>query len=305
MIQPTMYFVLRNVPLFAGSYYITEVTHTISTESFKTSFTGTRQNKYTLPKVENTFQTLKTELLKTLNKNYNNKIASNASLSQNKNNISVQITNSIKNNDVVATVGTCSSMLFADYQTYVALNTPITAHRPDNVRLAIFDSTTTTTEYFTTYFIFKIASYVKDESNNSSFNATSFNFADITLDVPYNGELSTLFLPNFVCVSQNNKTTKPYAVFDSIFDCIELVKKRYTEYFKEIFDDNITINQTITDFNQKNDVQKLEFKEQFAKIWIEYFPYKKVKEYPSIFEDYKKNNPTEYKELLDKIEFQL
>ena len=111
--------------------------------------------------------------------------------------------------------------------------------------------------------------------------------------------------PNFVCVAQSDKTTKPYAVFNNIFDCITLVKLRYTEYFKEIFDDSITINQTITDFNQKNDVQKLEFKEQFAKAWIEYFPYNKVKEYPSIFKDYKENNPTEYKELLDKIEFQL
>ena len=305
MIQPTMYFVLRNVPLFAGSYYITEVTHTISTENFKTSFTGTRQNKYTLPKVENTFQTLKTELLKTLNKNYNNKIASNASLSQNKNNISAQITNGIKNNDKVANVGTCSSMLFADYQTYVALNTPITAYQPDSVVINIGDSTTTTTEFFTVYLIFKIASYVKDDKNNSSFNATSFNFADITLDIPYKGDLSTLFLSNFVCVAQSDKTTKPYAVFNNIFDCITLVKLRYTEYFKEIFDDSITINQTITDFNQKNDVQKLEFKEQFAKAWIEYFPYNKVKEYPSIFKDYKENNPTEYKELLDKIEFQL
>jgi len=303
MIQPTMYFVLRNVPLFAGSYYITEVTHTINTDSFKTSFTGTRQNKYTLPKVENTFQTLKTELLKTLNKNYNNKISSNAPLSQNKNNIKTQITNGIKNNDTVIGVSSCSSSLFADYQTYVPLTTPIIAYSPEVIITNILNSTITTTEFFTTYFIFKIASYVNDNKGNSSFNATGFNFADITLDIPYKGELTSLFLPNFICVSQNDKTTKPYAVFGNDVDCVTLVKKRYTEYFKGIFDDSISNEQTINDFNQKNSVQQLEFKEQIAKAWIEYFPYNKVKEYPSIFEDYKKNNPTEYKELLDKISF--
>ena len=68
---------------------------------------------------------------------------------------------------------------------------------------------------------------------------------------------------------------------------------------------NINGTLNILEAVRKNDVQKLEFKEQFAKAWIEYFPYNKVKEYPSIFKDYKENNPTEYKELLDKIEFQL
>ena len=42
MIQPTMYFVLRHVPMFNGTYIIREVKHTISPGSFNTSFEGQR-----------------------------------------------------------------------------------------------------------------------------------------------------------------------------------------------------------------------------------------------------------------------
>ena len=303
MIQPTMYFVLRNVPLFAGSYYITEVNHTIGMDGYKTSFTGTRQNRYTLPKIGNSFQTLKTELLKTLNKNYQNKISTNTPTGQNKNNINNQITNGIKNNDTVIGISTCSSTLFEDYQTYSPLTSNILAYSPSFISDTIYSYTVTSTEFCTVYFIFKIASYVSDKDKNGSFNAAGFNFADITLDIPYKGELQNLFLQNFICVSQSDKTTKPYAVFLNEVDCVTFVKLRYSEYFKGIFNDSITVQQTITDFRQKSDTQKLEFKEQIAKVWIEYFPYNKVKEYPTVFEDYKKNNKVEYQELLDKIIF--
>jgi hypothetical protein len=53
MIQPTMYFVLRHVPLFYGPYWIYEVDHNISENGFTTKFKGTRIPKYSLPKVDN------------------------------------------------------------------------------------------------------------------------------------------------------------------------------------------------------------------------------------------------------------
>jgi hypothetical protein len=50
MIQPTMYFNLRYVPLFYGPYWITEVTHSIQPGNFVTDFTGIRMPLYSLPK---------------------------------------------------------------------------------------------------------------------------------------------------------------------------------------------------------------------------------------------------------------
>ena len=56
MIQPTMYFNLRYVPLFYGPYWITEVSHNIQPGNFETSFTGIRMPLYSLPK-PNSFTT--------------------------------------------------------------------------------------------------------------------------------------------------------------------------------------------------------------------------------------------------------
>jgi len=55
MIQPTMYFYLKNIPLFRGSYWITEVTHTIRTTGIETSFKGTRIPQQSLPNPTDSF----------------------------------------------------------------------------------------------------------------------------------------------------------------------------------------------------------------------------------------------------------
>jgi hypothetical protein len=55
MIQPTMYFYLKNVPLFRGSYWITEVTHNIRNNNIVTSFKGTRIPFASLPDPKDSF----------------------------------------------------------------------------------------------------------------------------------------------------------------------------------------------------------------------------------------------------------
>jgi hypothetical protein len=55
MIQPTMYFYLKNVPLFKGSYWITEVSHDIKVGNIETSFKGTRIPIQSLPNPEDSF----------------------------------------------------------------------------------------------------------------------------------------------------------------------------------------------------------------------------------------------------------
>jgi len=52
VIQPTMYFNLRHVPLFRGPYWISEVKHSISERGFETNFKGIRMPLFSLPKPE-------------------------------------------------------------------------------------------------------------------------------------------------------------------------------------------------------------------------------------------------------------
>jgi hypothetical protein len=55
MIQPTMYFYLKNVPLFRGSYWITEVSHNIRNNNITTTFKGTRIPFTSLPDPKDSF----------------------------------------------------------------------------------------------------------------------------------------------------------------------------------------------------------------------------------------------------------
>ena len=55
MIQPTMFFYLKNIPMFKGSYWITEVTHQIRGNNFTTTFKGTRIPQTSLPDPRDSF----------------------------------------------------------------------------------------------------------------------------------------------------------------------------------------------------------------------------------------------------------
>jgi hypothetical protein len=55
MIQPTMFFYLKNVPLFRGSYWITEVSHSIKMTGIETTFKGSRIPMQSLPDPSESF----------------------------------------------------------------------------------------------------------------------------------------------------------------------------------------------------------------------------------------------------------
>lgn len=64
MLQPTMYFNLRYVPMFTGAYWITSVVHTISPQDFTTSFSGVRISKYAFPNFSKLTMSVNTDLLR-------------------------------------------------------------------------------------------------------------------------------------------------------------------------------------------------------------------------------------------------
>ena len=68
MIQPTMYFALRHVPLFYGPYWIMEVSHSVSETDFSTKFKGIRMQRYSLPKIDNLVASVNKNVLKNFKK---------------------------------------------------------------------------------------------------------------------------------------------------------------------------------------------------------------------------------------------
>ena len=53
MIQPTQYFQLENIPLFAGAYVVLGVEHNITPNKMTTTFYGTKIQRYPMPRVLN------------------------------------------------------------------------------------------------------------------------------------------------------------------------------------------------------------------------------------------------------------
>jgi hypothetical protein len=49
MIQPTMYFYVKNIPMFKGTYWIMDVSHSIKNNTISTNFTGVRIPSSSLP----------------------------------------------------------------------------------------------------------------------------------------------------------------------------------------------------------------------------------------------------------------
>ena len=58
LIQPTMYFNLRHVPMFNGPYMIQSVDHSIQSGNFQTTFTGIRQGVFDLPAIDTFLQSI-------------------------------------------------------------------------------------------------------------------------------------------------------------------------------------------------------------------------------------------------------
>ena len=67
-IQPTMYFTLRNVPMFNGPYLILDVEHTIQPNTMTTTFTGVRVPFHKLPDIQNVVAKLNKKLISRVKK---------------------------------------------------------------------------------------------------------------------------------------------------------------------------------------------------------------------------------------------
>ena len=88
-----------------------------------------------------------------------------------------------------------------------------------------------------------------------------------------------------MCLENSKQYTQPYAVFTDTFSHFNFLIGAYSNYFNEV--NNITDPEI--------------FANEFAKVWIEYFPYNKKVNTPTIYNDYTSSNNEGYQTLLSKI----
>jgi hypothetical protein len=232
LIQPTMYFNLRHVPMFDGPYLITEVNHSIQQGSFQTTFDGTRQGYFDLPTIDSFLQSINQNLITKLEE----------ILKINKDQVKISATtDNVKSAQVVQqadntkdTTNSCSSKITAPVYTnggYEAVDATLTEMTPQvfaealkrlipnnvDLQVAIY-----TISYIRTY---------QEASNTGAgmFNGWNNNFATLSLSQDWFGQVS-LLEKRYSCINvrtnPGNASSEPIAHFDSLDKYIQFMAGR-------------------------------------------------------------------------------
>jgi hypothetical protein len=251
MIQPTMYFNLRHVPMFSGTYMIQEVNHSIGPGTFETIFKGTRQSISNLQKVDSYIQTLKTNLLTSIiEKNKQDKQAAIKESGTKQNNVISQTNNTVKEatkNDVNTKTDYPNCKPINTYEKYTNIIPSTTKSKYSD---AISIISLNTTDQKLRYLIFTMI-YL-GSSNGSNFETNENNYSGIDLLQNWGQSGVSFFRQQFYCSSTN----LPYSVFDSLSSHILFLKTRFekrTSLLPKITAKDITKFYTLYfSANQKN-----------------------------------------------------
>jgi hypothetical protein len=249
LIQPTMYFNLRNVPMFYGPYFITEVNHSIVAGSFTTDFTGTRQSIYSLPKIDNYLQTLKETVINVLEKQ--NKIQKSQSDSTTATNVVAQNAKAVsntQNNLTVSDTATCTAN--TNYSSYGIVTTPedtnISISKVKQYINNLIVGLTPADEKKMLYAIFTIMG--QKSLNDNRFETKEHNYALVPLDgnINYGGGSNSRLKGGFYCMTDTQSKQTPYATFNGYEDHITFIYERIKGRISAI--NNDLSNDTLTKF---------------------------------------------------------
>ena len=239
MIQPTMYFNLRHVPMFYGPYMILDVEQSISPGSFQTTFTGIRQGYFDLPSIDKYLQSINQNLLTKLEAFVLNKkeiVPKIPNTNSEKLNSTVKDSQTAK--QPTASCKVLPKYLNKGYVNTESVNTYLNKSEfvstMDRVlgTLNIKDDTLRASIYSICY----ISSFDK---NGQKFNGYNNNYAlEYSLNDDYYPTAETNFEKTYSCYSNNNdiKSTPNFINSDKFFSFIITRLKNLT---KRIVDEGL------------------------------------------------------------------
>jgi hypothetical protein len=234
LLQPTMYFNLRHVPMFEGSYMITDVSHSIQPGSFQTTFDGVRQGFFDLPTIDS--------LLQSINQNLVTKLEEILKINKDQVKDSAT-TNNVKSTEVVQaadntldTTNSCSSKITAGVYTnaipgYVAEVGTLTKVTPTDFAAALKRLLPNEPNLQT--FIYCI-SYIRtfqssSNTNDGTFNGWNNNLGTLSLTVDWQGQV-TSFDRIYSCVNirtnPSTSSSQPIIHFESLDKYISFMAGR-------------------------------------------------------------------------------
>jgi hypothetical protein len=231
LLQPTMYFNLRHVPMFNGPYMIMDVQHSIQQGNFQTSFTGVRQGIYDLPAIDS--------FLQSINQNLLTKLEAALKIKQNDFTV-VGTTNEVKTNQVVQkadntldTTNSCVSNLNPVYAAakFQSVNGTSTSPTPIEFGNALKRLIPNSPILQTIIYCISYVRTFQTASNQKagSFNGWNNNLGTISLTEDWYAS-SADFLQSYCCVNVKTNTasssSQPMAQFASLDKYINFMYSR-------------------------------------------------------------------------------
>jgi hypothetical protein len=294
LIQPKMYFNLRNVPMFSGPYQIQSVSHSIGPGSFSTSFSGTRQPVYEISAQDSYLQTIYKNFVTPLL----NKVKNTTSANITTNIIGQQNSKmNVVNGPNTPSPSQCGQLLVSPFDTFTyTASTPTTISQTDIVNAIKVSGTTAPNVVpnqnlglrYLTFIIGYISNF-----QGSNFVINSNNFGNVPLNQTHLGT-NDIFISarttNYFCQSSGNGQVIPTAVFSAVTDPIAVISKKFVTLASPGGDPFLS-NLTDGQLNSPTDAVL----DEFAKLYITYWPNK-------VGDDvYTQLQPTDKSILKDKI----
>ena len=238
MIQPTMYFNLRHVPMFYGPYFITNVNHDISQNGFETSFEGIRQPIFAFPSIDKLVMSVNKNLLKKYEQVYRKRASQAATQIVTNSVTATTITPSVYTPSTSADCNSLTKFPSLDFVDFVNTNISINDVISELNNLSYNGKIKR--------FAFGVMSIAND--GPGSFDCPNNNlFGSGSWDETYNN--LTGFTNGQVCIN-NSGYEYPIFSFENKDDSIKFFIESYREYVT-IIDKLLELNNSIANYNER------------------------------------------------------
>jgi len=230
LIQPMMYFNIRNIPMFSGPYMIRSVTHNITESGFETTFDGSRQPFYSLPRIDNFLQTLNIKILSTIETKIKENEQKNLNSSDNILNQQENVLANIKSSEQLTKNQDCAESINPRYYQYTVIDVPAQTSKTSRelyndintylTSIGLVDDKLVLQSLIMFTFI-----YV-DSGNSTGISAYENNYSTIDLTQTYGEAFASYIDTKYYCVSRGTNRNLPIAKFTSFNTFIQFVFER-------------------------------------------------------------------------------
>ena len=233
LLQPTMYFNLRHVPMFNGPYYITEVSHAITPGSFETTFGGVRQGIYDLPQIDSFLQSINQNLLTKIEeivKNRKDTVIEKPITNVDKSKYVSQVAD-----NTAAAQNSCSSKLAPFYERWGDVKSSVTTSITQSEFVTELQKKTVDSRLQVLIYCISYAKTFRD----GKFYGYNNNYANITLTTNYGTNVEYFINREYSCVNISNSTgeptSQPIANFNNIGKFFDFMIARLSPNVSRVF----------------------------------------------------------------------